>query len=141
MSGLLVRDYFQAWTSHDASRIVSFMADDVVYEDVALGARYEGREAVMEFVAETERWSNDLRFDLVSEVQSGDSFAAEWVMSGTNTGETRGLPATGKTFSLRGSSVGRLNSDGLIVENRDYWNAADYLVQVGILPPAGNQSG
>jgi hypothetical protein len=31
-------------------------------------------------------------------------------------------------------SVGRLNSDGKIVTNRDYWNMADYLMQVGILP-------
>jgi limonene-1,2-epoxide hydrolase len=32
-----------------------------------------------------------------------------------------------------GVSVGRVR-DGRIVENRDYWNLADYLQQVGLMP-------
>ena len=30
-------DYFDAWNSHNGSRVASFMADHVFYEDLALG--------------------------------------------------------------------------------------------------------
>ena len=44
-----------------------------------------------------------------------------------------GLPATGRSYRVPGVSVGRVR-DGRIVENRDYWNLADYLQQVGLMP-------
>jgi steroid delta-isomerase-like uncharacterized protein len=56
-------------------------------------------------------------------------------MSGTNTGDVAGLPATNKPYRIRGVSIGQLDREGKIERNRDYWNMADYLVQVGILPP------
>jgi SnoaL-like polyketide cyclase len=56
-------------------------------------------------------------------------------MIGTNTGEGAGLPPTNKPFRIRGVSVGILDSSGKIKHNRDYWNLAAYLMQVGILPP------
>ena len=56
-------------------------------------------------------------------------------MIGTNTGGAAGLPATNKPFRIRGVSVGALDSNGKIKHNRDYWNMADYLMQVGVLPP------
>ena len=71
----------------------------------------------------------------MSEQESGSQYAAEWEMAGTNTGAAAGLPATNKPYRIRGVSVGRLDGDGKIVQNRDYWNMADYLTQVGILPP------
>jgi steroid delta-isomerase-like uncharacterized protein len=71
----------------------------------------------------------------VSEQASGDQYALEWEMVGTNTGEAAGMPATNKPFRIRGVSVGILDADGKIKHNRDYWNLADYLMQVGILPP------
>jgi steroid delta-isomerase-like uncharacterized protein len=70
----------------------------------------------------------------VSEQASGDRYALEWEMVGTNTGEAGGLPATNKAFRIRGVSVGIVDADGKIKRNRDYWNMADYLMQVGLMP-------
>jgi hypothetical protein len=44
-------------------------------------------------------------------------------------------PSTNKPYRIHGVSIGRLESEGKIKTNRDYWNMADYLMQVGILPP------
>ena len=38
-----IADYIDAWNSHDGNKVTSFMADDVVYEDLALGQVHEGR--------------------------------------------------------------------------------------------------
>ena len=128
-------DYFDAWNSHDGHRVASFMADDVFYEDLALGQVYEGKAAVSAFVQRSDVFSKDYKFVSVSEQASGDSYAFEWEMIGTNTGEAGGLPATNKPYRIRGVSVGTLDSSGKIKHNRDYWNMVDYLMQVGMLPP------
>lgn len=127
--------YMEAWNSHDGSSVADFMAADATYEDLALGAVHQGRDAIKAFVEEANDFSSDYRFLTVSTQESGQSYAIEWEMIGTNTGEGGGLPATNKPYRIRGASVGVVDDQGKITLNRDYWNMADYLVQVGILPP------
>jgi steroid delta-isomerase-like uncharacterized protein len=71
---------------------------------------------------------------MVSMQQTGDRYAFEWELEGTNTGSVAGLPATNKQFRIRGVSIGEVDADRRIIHNRDYWNMADYLAQVGIMP-------
>lgn len=56
-------------------------------------------------------------------------------MSGTNDGADpqHGLPATGHRFEIPGVTIGRMR-DGKIAENKDYYNLAGYLMQVGLMP-------
>lgn len=130
-----MQDYLAAWNSHDRAKVAAYMAEGATYEDLALGQMHEGRVAIEAFVNEADAFSKDYSFVAVSEQADGDSYALEWEMFGTNTGEAGGLPATNKPYRIRGVSIGRLNAGGKIGMNRDYWNMADYLMQVGILPP------
>lgn len=67
----------------------------------------------------------------------GDRYAAEWTMSGVHTGDRPGLPATMKPFRISGAGVGEVR-DGRIARVRgEYWNMAEFLIQVGIMPPPG----
>jgi steroid delta-isomerase-like uncharacterized protein len=111
------------------------MADDATYEDLALMQVHTGHEAIAAFLDEAEQFSKDYQFVTVSEHSAGDRYVFEWDMVGTNTGDAGGLPATNKPYRIRGVSVGWLDESGKIKVNRDYWNMADYLMQVGILPP------
>jgi hypothetical protein len=63
-------------------------------------------------------FSRDYEFVSVSERGSGDSYAFEWEMIGTNTGEAAGLPATNRPFRIRGVSGGTLDSSGKIKHGR-----------------------
>ena len=63
----------------------------------------------------------------------GSHDAIEWEMLGTNTGAFGGFPATGKPYRIRGASIGELGPDRKITANRDYWNLAAYLIEVGLL--------
>jgi steroid delta-isomerase-like uncharacterized protein len=126
--------YYGAWNSHDAKQVAELMADDVLFEDLALGVVHNGREAVAEFAAESATFSSDYRFKVVTSQESGDNYCIEWEMSGTNDGAGAGLPATGKPYLIRGVSVGVLAS-GKVKRNRDYWNAADFMTQIGLVPP------
>jgi steroid delta-isomerase-like uncharacterized protein len=131
--------YLAAWNAHDSTAVARHMADEAIYEDVALGRLLHGPSEIASFVEEATRSSSDFRFEVVSLLIAGNEYANEWVMLGTNDRELPGVPATGRSFRVRGASIGRLDTSGRIVENRDYYNLAELLAQLGIVPPAPPQ--
>lgn len=133
-------EYLAAWNAHDPVAVARHMADDAIYEDVALGRVLHGRSEIAAFVEEATRASSDFRFEEVSLFTAGSDYANEWVMTGTNDREVQGVPATGRSFRVRGASVGKLDPSGRIAENRDYYNLAEMFAQLGIQPPAPSQS-
>ena len=128
-------DYLDAWNKHDSAAVARHMADDAVYEDVALGRVLRGPSEIATFVEEATATSSDFRFEVVSLFTAGDDYANEWVMAGTNDRGRPDAPATGRSFRVRGASVGKLDESGRIVENRDYYNLMELLTQLGNPPP------
>ena len=126
--------YLDAWNAHDPAAVARHMADDAIYEDVALGRVLHGPSEIAKFVEEATRASSNFRFEVVSLITTDSDYANEWVMLGTNDRALPGVPATGRSFRVRGASVGKLDPSGLIVENRDYYNLAELLTQLGIPP-------
>ena len=126
--------YLDAWNAHDPAAVARYMAEGAIYEDVALGRVLHGPSEIAKFVEEATRASSDFRFEEVSLFRAGSDYANEWIMTGTNDREAKGVPATGRTFRVRGASIGRLDTSGRIVENRDYYNLVELLTQLGLLP-------
>ena len=131
--------YLAAWNAHDPAAVARYMAGDAIYEDVALGRVLHGPSEIAKFVEEATRASSDFRFEEVSLFSAGSHYANEWIMTGTNDREVQGVPATGRSFRVRGASVGRRDVSGRIVENRDYYNLAEMFAQLGIQPPSPPQ--
>jgi steroid delta-isomerase-like uncharacterized protein len=131
-----VQSWFDAWNKRDGDGILVHLAADVVYQDMALGERFETADAVRQFAEGMEStFSTDYQFIVGQQVvSSGDSFSFEWTLTGTNdcANPELDLPATGRTFKIPGVSIGRLRNEK-IVENRDYWDLAGYLTQVGLM--------
>jgi steroid delta-isomerase-like uncharacterized protein len=140
--------YLYAWVPHcyaggpdgeeAAQRLLAFMADDVVYEDVPSATVFEGRQGILAMCSQGYQFSSDLMFEIVSRQTDGRWFAFESFGKGTNTGASGPLPATGRSFELRVVSVGELR-EGLVRSHRDYWDMAGLLVQLGVTsvtPPA-----
>ncbi len=76
----------------------------------------------------------DLAIQKTNVLSDGAWYATEWVMTGVHTGDTPGLPATGRSFRVLGAGIGEVR-DGLIAHATEYWNMADFLGQIGALPP------
>jgi ketosteroid isomerase-like protein len=74
----------------------------------------------------------DLKLEVVRHMETGDRGSVEWVFSGTDVG----LYKTGKKFSVRGASVYEMRG-GKFSSNRDYYDAASIMRQVGVLPVEG----
>lgn len=125
--------YADAWSTQDVGSILAFFTDDCVYEDVALGAVNTGKEELEAFLRATFAAVPDFHIEPKAAFAVGDRAAAEWIMSGTQTGPFPGIPPTNNRFSVRGVSIMQLEQ-GKIRRNTDYWSLATLLQQVGALP-------
>ena len=66
-------------------------------------------------------------------IAEGDKVVVRWVNSGTNVGEFLGMPPTGRSFSVAGIDIYRLE-DGKLAE---HWHVVDVfgqMQQLGFLP-------
>ena len=66
----------------------------------------------------------------------GDKLVKFWNFKGTHTGVFFGIPATGKTVSLDGTTLVRM-SNGKIAEERDFYDNMDFMTQLGLMPAQG----
>ena len=106
MASDLFDNWLNAWNSHDGNILAALMAEDAVYVDVPWG-RVLTPVTVVEHVALGHRTSFDLSVKGVSNQQDGNRYAFEWKMMGTNDGPiARGLPPSGKSWTIRGASIG-----------------------------------
>lgn len=75
----------------------------------------------------------DPHFTIEDVVAEGDRVVVRWTNSGTNVGDFLGIPATGRTFSIPGIDIYRLE-DGRLAE---HWHVVDvfgHMVQLGVIP-------
>jgi SnoaL-like polyketide cyclase len=135
--------YLDAWVLHcfaggsdgreAAERLLGFMGDDVVYEDVPSRSVFEGHQGILTMCSQGHQMSADLMYEIVSRQTDGRWYAFESVGKGTNTGAVGPIPSTGRPFELRVMSVGELGN-GVVHAHRDYWDLAGLLTQLGVMP-------
>ena len=128
------KDYLAAWNTRDLDTILSFFADDCINEDVVVGKINNGKEELRAFLKDLYAGFPDLRLEKKSFFASGDRACTEWIMSGTHSGNWSSLPATGKSFSIRGVSVIEL-SESKVKRQTDYYDGASLMLQLGLIPP------
>ncbi len=126
-----------AWSSSenkDPERLLALFAYDCVFEDVTFGFVARGKDELRRFVNGAFAAVPDFTYGVTRRFATRQWVAIEWVMSGTHKGDFPGIPATGKRFSsVRGTSILELEA-GKIRRESDYWDAATFMRQVGLLP-------
>jgi steroid delta-isomerase-like uncharacterized protein len=128
----MFKEYCATWSPpHDIDKMLSYFADDCVYENIPRGQTYRGKDAVKAWAKASFDAIPDFKLEVTSVFASGDWLACEWVMTGTQSGVTPDLPGTGKSFNVRGSSVVQLK-DGKIWRNTDYWDMLTFVRQIGL---------
>jgi ketosteroid isomerase-like protein len=101
-----LEDYFGAWNECDHERIAEYLADDVVFEDVAHGHRHEGKAAASKAIRSACAALPPGAFELLVLHSTDTNWYVEWRMNPPG---------------VQGISVGTLR-DGKITLSRDYWN-------------------
>jgi predicted ester cyclase len=69
---------------------------------------------------------------------SGDTLAMEWTYTGTQTGALAGpggtIPPSGRHVTIKGAEFITVNAQGLIVDERGYFDLVSFLTQLGVMP-------
>lgn len=106
----IAQQYFDAWNKHDAEAIIGLFANNGSYQDPTTGLI-----TAQEIGASAQRlWKAfpDLSFSIISKAEAGPGMvAAQWLMSGTNSGSFMGLPPTGRKVSLPGADFIEITGD------------------------------
>lgn len=87
-------------------------------------------------MAEARGWRDafpDLTITVDRQVAENDMVAVRWTARGTNTGAGNGIPATGRSVQINGTTLFRLD-DGKIAEEWTCANSFGLMRQLGLLP-------
>ncbi|HEX6443892.1 MAG TPA: ester cyclase [Streptosporangiales bacterium] len=130
----LVDDFVQdLFTKGDLDAVDRYVDPAFVNHDPPFPGAPDGpegmRQAARLFRAALPDWHSDLE-RLVAE---GEIVAEVFTASGTHRGELFGVPGTGRTLSLRGVNVWRIDG-GRIVERWGYLDQLGLLRQLGLAP-------
>ncbi len=127
--------YIEGWNKHDPEMVMAQFAEGGTYIDPLFDEPISGDE-IGEFVRLTADRFPDFRFEQrrVLDVDSDDVRIEEWTMHGTHEGMREGLPPTGNTIALDGTSVVELSSEG-ITTIHGYFDQKQLTDQLGLTFP------
>jgi steroid delta-isomerase-like uncharacterized protein len=138
MSGdTVVRRYVEAVNRKDPSGFAALFAEDAVIHDPFFPEPTKGRPAVQALLEGVLRAFPDLNWQQVGAViEAGDRVAFVVMVEGTNDGPLAmsggEMPATGRQMSFETAVFWTLGSDGLITEERSYFDATGVAAQLGM---------
>jgi steroid delta-isomerase-like uncharacterized protein len=101
------------------------------YEIVPTGEVYDGDAEVLRYFAETRAAFPDQRNELIELHHADDAVIVEFDLKGTHKGTLRGIPPTGKEFTVRTLAIFVFEGDRIVCE-RVYFDSLTILSQLGI---------
>lgn len=132
---MLLDDFAVALNSRDWAKVQEFWTEDVIVENFGAGTTSRGREANIEDFKSVEGFASDFRITVKSQHECDGWLIAEYEHTGTQTGQLPdGAPATNRSYSIPGVFIAELDSNGKVKAVRNYFNRADFLQQLGLLP-------
>ena len=116
-------------------------AAQFVWEDVVELVPFPGQGPGLEGLKDTLRGMRsafpDLYFSVEEQMADGDKVLTRFEWTGTHRGEFVGIPATGRSVTVWGMVIDRLE-DGRIKETRIIMDMLGLMMQLGVFPPPKN---
>ena len=133
----LAENIKKAWDDKDMNALVQHYAEDAVMFMPGEPEPIKGREAIAKNQTAFLRAMPDFNLSFSLVLASGNHAVFEGVARGTFTGPLASpegdIPPTGKKVGLGFVFIGRVNADGLIEEDRTYFDTADFMRQLGVI--------
>ncbi len=122
--------YFEAWNKRDAQAIKSLFIAEGTYQDPVVGLI--NTQSIDAYTKNLWEAFPNLSFSILTADEIGiDKVAAQWVMSGTNTGPFMGLPPTSKSINVPGADFIEFQ-DGKIKSITGYFDSKATPSQLGL---------
>lgn len=123
--------------SSDPVAVTNLYAPDAVMIQSDVSSPVRGREALLEYYKAMYKAMPDFKADLSVVAFSADTIVFEVVGAGTFTaplatpeGE---VPPTGKKISFKAAFLAKISPDGLIAEDRSYFDNLAFMKQLGVI--------
>ncbi len=128
----LHKQHISSQASNDAGALNNDYAEGAVVEDSMHREPFVGRNAIMARKNIVFASASDANITVTNRIVQGNQVTAEWVATGRHTGDLPGLPASGRSFSLRGVTV-VVRHEGKIVRESLYYDVAELHHQLGMV--------
>lgn len=128
----IVRRLYEAVNTQDLSSLEAFIAPN--YVDHTRGLH--GLDALKQFGTMIFQSFPDFQETMEDIIAEGDKVWVRNTITGTHTGDFRGVPPTGKRFTEASVDIFRL-VDGKLVEGWNVTDELDFLQQVGVVEYLG----
>ncbi|RZU40968.1 ester cyclase [Edaphobacter modestus] len=115
------------------------VADEIVAEDFVeldpLPGQRQGREGLKEMIGMMRAAFPDLYWVVEETVVSGEKVVSRFTWTGTHRGTFLGIPATGKSVSVKGVVIDRI-VDGKMTDSRILMDTFGMMQQLGVVSTA-----
>jgi uncharacterized protein (TIGR02246 family) len=123
--------------SSDPVAVANLYAPDAVMIQPDLSSPMHGREALLEYYKGMYKAFPDLKADFSVVAFSSDTIVFEGVASGTFTGPLATpegeVAPTGNKVSFKGVFIAKISPDGLVAEDRSYFDNLAFMKQLGVI--------
>jgi ketosteroid isomerase-like protein len=106
----------RAWLDRDVDAIAALYSDDVLYRALVFRAPERGVAGVRRYLEENFGVEEQIECWFGEPIAAGDRAAVEWWATWMEDGQR---------LTLAGTTVLRFNSEGRVVDHRDYWNQVE----------------
>ena len=128
-----VEQHVRLENEHDLQGILQTFGHAAQYDDEAWSEHYKGADGVRHFYEQLMKALPDLEIEVVRRHVTEDAILLEVIIRGTQLGEWRGLPATGRRVEVPLCGVYTFDSDNRLAGERIYYDRATVLRQLGVL--------
>ena len=134
----IARRYVEAVNTKDPKGFAALFAQDAVLHDPFFPEPTKGRDAVQSMIEGILRAFPDMRWEQVGDaIEAGGRAAFVVAVKGTNDGPLSmpagEVPPTGRTVAYESAVLWSVDSDGLVAEERSYFDATGVAAQLGLM--------
>ena len=128
----IVRSLYEAYNKHNVALLDEFIAPDYVHH----AQKLRGLESVKQYEAMIYKGFPDLHDTIEDIIAEGDKVWVRVKVTGTHTGEYRGLAPTGKKITVTYVGIYRV-VNGKVVERWSVYDMLDFYKQLGVIEYKG----
>ena len=133
-----VKKFADAINAHDLDALLGLWASDAEIHDPGNTEVIKGKEAIRQNLGSWFQAFPDMKFEVLEPVLTeGDNVGFQVRISGTHNGDLAGpqgtVPPTNKKIQFTGVGFWRLDSQGLVGEERRYYDTGAMMRQLGLV--------
>jgi steroid delta-isomerase-like uncharacterized protein len=134
----IIRNFWRAWNEKDLDAVLALLAPEFQSHSVLRPNLPVDRETFARGFLFFRKMLPDLKEEVVTVVADDNVVACEVIETATMTGSLdlpgRSIAPTNRSYRLPLAAFFRIDSQGLITEQRTYWDTFSWSQQIGIDP-------